>query len=185
MPLRTIFAVFLLFLQAACSQAGSLAPIPNSQMSAYQLGPGDEVRVVVNGFDTMNNDYLVSGEGMISLPLLGPVPLVSRSTSDAEQLIAKRLVDSQLAVNPAVSVQLLKHRPFFILGEVQKPGEYPYVPGMSVLTAVSIAGGHTFRANKRVYGISRNVAGRAIKGRANETTLVQPGDTVIVYEAWF
>jgi polysaccharide biosynthesis/export protein len=185
MSFRTIVAVFLLLFQAACSSVGSLAPVPPNQASAYQLGPGDEVRVVVNGFDAMNNNYVVGDDGTISLPMLGPVPIGNRSAPEAERLIANQLVQGQLAVNPSVSVQILKYRPFFILGEVQKPGQYPYVPGMSVLTAVSIAGGHTFRANKKTYGISRNVSGRAIKGKASETTPVQPGDTVIVYEAWF
>jgi polysaccharide biosynthesis/export protein len=186
MFIRTILAAFLIMLQAACaSSSGSLEALPDSAGGAYKLGPGDEVRVFVQGFDSLTNTYVVSDEGKISLPLLGSTPVSGQSTVELERAVAQEMVRRELAVNPSVSIQVLKYRPFFILGEVQRPGQYPYVPGMSVLTAISIAGGHTFRADKKEYGISRNVDGTPVKGKAAETTVVQPGDTVIVYEAWF
>ena len=91
----------------------------------------------------------------------------------------------ELVREPSVSVQVQKYRPFFILGEVQRPGQYAYVPGMSVLTAVSIAGGYTFRANKKRATIVRLVGTESIRGRALPETQIQPGDTINVPEAWF
>lgn len=132
-----------------------------------------------------NTTYVVGDEGAVSLPLLGSVPVSGKSTTQAEKQIADALVARQLAVQPSVSVQIVKYRPFFILGEVKNPGSYAYVPGMSVLTAISIAGGHTFRANRKTYGISRTANGSIVKGKAVETTPLLPGDTVIIYEAWF
>ena len=132
-----------------------------------------------------NTTYIVSDEGAVSLPILGTVAVSGKSTAQAEKQIADALVARQLAVQPSVSVQIVKYRPFFILGEVKNPGAYAYVPGMSVLTAISIAGGHTFRANRKTYGISRTANGSIVKGKAVETTPLLPGDTVIIYEAWF
>jgi polysaccharide biosynthesis/export protein len=186
MPTRSIFAVLLLLLVWGCGSPITSAPVlPSTAAGSYQLGSGDEVRISVYGFDSLANTYLVNDEGAVSLPILGTVPVSGKSTAQAEQQIADALVARQLAVQPNVSVQIVKYRPFFILGEVQKPGSYAYVPGMSVLTAISIAGGHTFRANRKTYGISRTVNGSITKGKAMETTPVQPGDTVIIYEAWF
>jgi polysaccharide biosynthesis/export protein len=186
MPTRSIFAVLLLLLVWGCGSPITSAPLPSSYAGAYQLGSGDVVRVSVYGFDALSNTtYLVSDEGSVSLPILGPVLVSGISTTQAEKLIGETLVTRQLAVQPNVSVQIVKYRPFFILGEVKNPGSYEYVPGMSVLTAVSIAGGHTFRANRKTYGISRTFNGAIVKGKATETTPVQPGDTVIIYESWF
>lgn len=186
MSFRNLLAMLLLLLHTACtSPATGLQSLPSTIQGGYALGAGDEMRIAVQGFDTITNTYIVGDDGVISLPLVGPIQVASLTTSTLEQRIGQELVSKDLAVNPSVSVQLIKYRPFFILGEVQKPGQYPYVPGMSVLTAISIAGGHTFRADRKTYGISRTVGGVATKGKADETTPVQPGDTIVVYEAWF
>ena len=186
MAIRNFLAMLLLLLHTACSApATGLQPLPSTIHGGYQLGAGDELRISVQGFDTITNTYIVGDDGVISLPLVGPVQVGSLTTTTLEQRIGADLVAKELAVNPSVSVQLLKYRPFFILGEVQKPGQYPYVPGMSVLTAISIAGGHTFRADKNNYAITRTTNGVSIKGKAIESTPVQPGDTIVVYEAWF
>ena len=187
MAIRSIFAALLLMFVCACGASISSAPaLPSTIAGAYQLGSGDEVRISVYGFDAMANiSYVVSDEGAVSLPILGSVSVAGKSTTQAEKQIADALVSRQLAVQPNVSVQIVKYRPFFILGEVKNPGSYQYVPGMSVLTAISIAGGHTFRANRKSYGISRTASGSIVKGKAMESTPVLPGDTVIVYEAWF
>ena len=187
MTIRSIFAVLLLMFVCACGAPISSAPaLPSTIAGAYQLGSGDEVRISVYGFDVMaSTSYVVSDEGAVSLPILGSVSVSGKSTTQAEKQIADALVARQLAVQPNVSVQIVKYRPFFILGEVKNPGSYAYIPGMSVLTAISIAGGHTFRANRKTYGISRTANGSIIKGKAMETTPLLPGDTVIIYEAWF
>jgi protein involved in polysaccharide export with SLBB domain len=184
--IRSLLVMFLLILQAACAPSIASAPsLPIASTTAYQLGTGDEVKISVYGFDPLSGNYIVNDQGSVSLPLAGSVVLADKTLAEAETAVAKALVDKQVAVSPSVSVQVIKYRPFFVLGEVQKPGSYSFQPGMSVLQAISVAGGYTFRADRKAYGISRTVGGRLVKGRASEATLVQPGDTVIVYEAWF
>jgi protein involved in polysaccharide export with SLBB domain len=184
--MRTLLVALLLMFQAACAPSIASAPsLPVASSQAYQLGAGDEVKIAVYGFEPLSGTYIVNDQGAVSLPLAGSVGLANKTLGEAEAAVAVALVERQVAVNPSVSMQVVKYRPFFVLGEVQKPGSYSFQPGLSVLQVISIAGGYTFRADRKAYGISRRVDGQVVKGRADETTLVQPGDTVIVYEAWF
>lgn len=189
MTLRVFIASLLALALAACgSPTSKLASLPAStaaSQTTYKLGAGDKIRIVVGGFTTMSNTYNIGDTGSISLPLLGAISVAGKSTGEVEQGIAQSLVKEQLAVNPTVSVQVEEYRPFFILGEVKKPGAFPYVPGMTVLTAISIAGGHTFRADTKNYGINRIENGVTVKGKGTQDTQIQPGDTIIVYESWF
>ena len=140
----------------ACSDAYSDLPVATAgSTDRYTLGPGDSIKVAVYGFDAMAGSYVVSDAGTISLPMLSTIRVVGKSAPELETEIAGVLRARDLAPNANVSVQVEKYRPFFILGEVQRPGQYPYVPGMTVLTAVSIAGGYTFRANKDVAAVDR------------------------------
>ena len=168
---------------ASAQQAGTASA--DSGRPAYQLGAGDEIRVSVFGLDALTNAYVVGDAGTISLPLVSEIPVRGKTTRDVEVAIANSLREKDVVKNPSVSVQVTKYRPFFILGEVQRPGQYPYVPGMSVLTAVSIAGGYTFRANSKNASITRNIQDKIVKGRANPETPVMPGDTVLIPESWF
>src|SRR3546814_5503682 len=93
-----------------------------------------------------------------------------------EDQITKILLDQQILRSPSVNVQVTKYRPFYIMGEVAKPGEYPYRPGMTVLTAVSTAGGYTFRADQDSTTVTRQIEGRSITGRASESAPIQPGE---------
>lgn len=181
-----LFAAALLAVTAGCaSQDAHLAPIASEQAVRYQLGPGDDIRIAVFGFDALSNSYVVSDAGTISMPLLSTVEVDGLTTADLEATITGLMRAKHLAPNPSVSVQVQKYRPFFILGEVQNPGQYPYVPGMSVLTAVSIAGGFTFRAETKHASITRSIGQQVTRGKAVKQTLVLPGDTVEVPEAWF
>jgi polysaccharide export outer membrane protein len=163
------------------SSSASLDPIAATSPSAYRLGAGDEIRVTVYGLDTLTNTYAVSDTGTVSMPLLAPIQVQGRTVDEAAAAIADGIRAKELVNAPSVSAQVIKYRPFFILGEVQRPGQYPYVPGMSVLTAVTIAGGYTFRAEKKSASITRSGA----KGRADPATAIQPGDTVQINESWF
>ena len=186
MTLRNLVAACFLALFVACSSPlAQLRPIPANPGGPYRLGPGDEVRVTVLGFDALTNTYSVSDSGTISIPMMEPVPAMDNTPAEVGVAIARQLEAKELAVNPSVSVQVQKYRPFFVLGEVQNPGQYPYVPGMSVLSAISIAGGYTFRAEKKMVGITRRMEGKTIQARAGQQALVMPGDTIYVYEDWF
>jgi len=187
-PSRTLIALFSigLAMTAGCTTANAgLDPIAAPQISPYRLGAGDEVRITVYGFDQMTNSYAVSDTGTISLPLLPPLAVGGRTVAEVEQSVGAALKAKELVNDPSVSAQVVKYRPFFILGEVQRPGQYPFVPGMSVLTAVTIAGGYTFRAEKKNATITRQSGNAVIKGSGDQTALIAPGDTILIRESWF
>ena len=183
---RTLLSGVLVLPVAACSSAYSDLPVASAGSTAgYTLGPGDSIKVAVYGFDAMAGSYTVSDAGTISLPMLSTLQVAGKSATELETEIAGVLRTRDLAPNANVSVQVEKYRPFYILGEVQRPGQYPYVPGMTVLTAVSIAGGYTFRANKRVASVDRMNGSARSKARLDADSQVLPGDTIVVPEAWF
>lgn len=184
---RTALFSISLTVVASCTSAGSgNAPLPTLASGEYRVGAGDELRVTVYGLDPLNNTYIVGDAGTISLPLLEPVPVDGKTIPEVEASIAQAISARQLvARQPSVSAQIQKYRPFFIMGEVQRPGQYPYVPGLSVNSAVSIAGGYTFRANKKSVSIKRKGPNGMVQGRAGPDSQVQPGDTVEVSESWF
>lgn len=183
--IKRVLLAFLLVLAIQPAIAASLKPIPEVAAGPYRLGSGDEVRVTIFGLDAASNTYAIGDDGTISIPLLGLVTANGKSLPELETTIADALRKKDLVRQPSVSVQVTRYRPFFILGEVQKPGQYPYVPGMSVLTAVSIAGGFTFRANKRSATIVRAIDGKMVKGKATPESQVLPGDTINIPEGWF
>ena len=181
----TAVASILLVLTSCTSPLNGLPEVQPAPLAGYRLGPGDEVRIGIYGFDALSNTYLVSDSGTISMPLLSTIEAKGKTPAELETTIATLLRDKQLANAPSVTAQVQKYRPFYILGEVQQPGQYAYVPGMSVLTAVSVAGGYTFRANKNEVEITRNNGDRPVKAKAGQETPVLPGDTIFVYEQWF
>lgn len=184
------FMAALALLTSGCSSGvGSLPALTAPAAQEYRLAPGDEVRVLVpglNGMDaTSNTTYVVNDRGQVSIPSMGSIEGSGKTIPELEQAIAQRLVESQLLVAPTVSVQPIRLRPFYILGEVNKPGEYPYRPGLSVLSAISVAGGYTFRADQKQVAITRIINGKPVTARAAADAFVQPGDTIRVHEKWF
>jgi polysaccharide biosynthesis/export protein len=185
---RLLLMIVAAGLLAGCVGGGSDAemPAPPTQSAAlYRLDAGDEVRITAYGLDALTNNYLVSDTGEISLPLIDNVTAKGKTVGELQSDIARILYEKQILRAPSVNVQVTKYRPFYILGEVKSPGEYPYRPGMSVVTAVSMAGGYTFRADQKNMTITRNISGDAVTGRARENTPVQPGDTIRIKESWF
>jgi len=174
-------------LLASCSPGRTLPPLPADEAgSVYHLGTGDQVRVITFGGDQLTGEFRINDSGNIAIPLLGAVHAAGLTTGQLGDAIATDLQKKDLLKNPSVSVEVLAYRPFFILGEVTKPGEYPYEPGMTVLTAVSIAGGFTYRAVTDYASIVRTPAGGdAIEGKVSRQTLVKPGDVITVFERRF
>jgi polysaccharide export outer membrane protein len=179
-------ALALLPLSGCASSYASLPPLPASAASPeYRLGSGDEIRVFVYGLDAVNNTFMIADNGMLSLPLIEPIDAAGMTVPQLEEAIAGRLAAKQIVKTPEVNVQPLKLRPFYILGEVRNPGEYPYRHGMTVLTAVSIAGGYTYRADQHHMVVTRTDGDHPVTGRADPATQIQPGDTIRIEERWF
>lgn len=150
----------------------------------YRLASGDKVRVIVFGQDSLSNIYAVDGAGRISMPLIDSVEAQRRTTQELERLIEGKLRTGFLR-EPQVSVQVDTYRPFFVLGEVTNSGQFPYIYGMTVQTAVAIAGGFAPRGEKSRAEVTRNVDGKLSIASVPMTYAVQPGDTIVIKERWF
>lgn len=167
---------------AACGTTQS-TPEDVAERTEYRLGSGDELRVTVFGEAELTGQFLVGSQGTIAYPLVGDVRAAGLTVGEFTQSLQQALQAFVRA--PNVSVQVTNYRPFYILGEVQRPGTYPYSTDLTVLNAVATAGGFTYRANR----------GRVYIRRANETeeraypltiaTPVLPGDTVRIGERLF
>jgi protein involved in polysaccharide export with SLBB domain len=152
--------------------------------TAYKLDSGDKVKVTVYGEDDLTGEYSVDGSGNVRLPLIGQVRAAGLSQHEFEVAVAAELAKGYL-INPKVSVEVTSYRPFTILGEVNKPGEYPFENGMTVLNAVALGGGYTYRADKDNVYIRRKGSAKEVEMPADDKTLVYPGDTVRVDERIF
>jgi protein involved in polysaccharide export with SLBB domain len=169
-------------LPPAIPQAYAYAPAVSAP--PYTLDSGDKLRVVVFGQEGLSNSYLVDAGGHISMPLIGSVPARAHTTQQLAYAITQRLKQGYIR-DPHVSVEIEAYRPFFILGEVTTPGQYPYVANMTVEKAVAIAGGFSPRAYKYKVELTHTVAGEQIRSDVPLDYLVRPGDTVMVKERWF
>jgi polysaccharide export outer membrane protein len=149
----------------------------------YRLDSGDRLRIFVYGQPSLSRLYTVDPQGMVSVPLIGDVAARGRTTRGLARAIARRL-GANYVKEPQVTVDIAQHRPFFILGEVRSPGQYPYVAGMTAKMAVAIAGGFADRASERQVQITRRFNGVIEKMDVPTDYVLQPGDTVYVYERW-
>lgn len=152
----------------------------------YRLGPGDIVRIVVFGQTDLSGSFPLDGRGMISMPLIKNVEAKDLTANELEHRIVEKLSPAYLK-DPNVSVEILRYRPFYIVGEVRSPGSYPYVSGMTAINAIALAGGFTYRADEDDFDIKR---GRdredgGMELEADPETEIQPGDVITVNERWF
>lgn len=170
---------------ASCAPGRDLPSLPDTQPTAYRLGPGDMIRIITFGEDQMTGEFRVSDSGAIALPLIGSIPAAGLSSDGLAHRVAEKLEKDNLLRNPSVSAEIVTYRPIFILGEVSKPGQYPYQPGMTVVTAAAVAGGFTYRAVRDYASIVRTQDGAAIEGKATRQTFVQPGDVITIFERRF
>jgi polysaccharide export outer membrane protein len=152
--------------------------------TAYRLDAGDRLRVVVYGQEGLTNTYAIDAGGAITMPLIGSVAARGRTTSGLAAEIAAKLRGGYIR-EPSVAVEIEAYRPFFILGEVAAPGQYPYVPNMSVETAVAIAGGFSPRAKRDRVTLTHASEQGSARIVVPLGTSVSPGDTVLVGERWF
>ena len=150
----------------------------------YRLAAGDTVRVTVYGHEDLSGEFEVDGAGRISLPLIREVPAAGRSLHELEELITDKLSPDYLK-EPRVSAEVQNYRPFYIIGEVSEPGSYPYVNGMTVINAVAVAGGFTYRARKGRIRIARESGDVTTELEVSNDTVVMPGDVIEVPERFF
>jgi polysaccharide export outer membrane protein len=160
------------------------APAPAPYDAPYHLDAGDRLRVVVYGQEGLTNTYAIDAGGSITLPLIGAVPARGRTTAGLAAEISARLRRGFIR-EPSVAVEIESYRPFFILGEVAAPGQYPYVPNMTVESAVAIAGGFSPRARRDRVTVTHIDASRTGRYVVPPGTSLSPGDTVLVGERWF
>jgi len=168
--------------QVPPSAMPSLAPA--ASMQEYVLGVGDKLRLTVYGEDDLSGEYEVNSTGVVALPLIGNITAAQRTIREFEQAVRAKLTSGYIR-DPRVSVQVSNYRPFFILGEVAKPGSYPYVNGMTVVTAVAMAGGYTYRADKDDAVIVHANDPNKTEQKAKEDSIVMPGDIIRVPERFF
>jgi polysaccharide export outer membrane protein len=169
----------------AYGQAYAMAPaMPVGYDAAYQLDAGDKLRVVVYGQEGLTNTYAIDAGGSITMPLIGAVPARGRTPAGLAAEIGARLRKGYIR-DPSVAVEIDSYRPFFILGEVAAPGQYPYVPNMSVESAVAIAGGFTPRARRDRVTLTHTDGAGPARLVVPLGTALGPGDTIQVGERWF
>jgi len=173
------------------NEAGMVPPFGSNGVAAayeavngYRIGSGDQLTIRVFGQTDLSNDYIVDGAGLVSMPLIGNVQVGGLTAPQAGRLIAAKLREGYLR-DPSVSVQVTNLRPFYILGEVNQAGSYPFVSGMTVQQAVAIANGYTPRANQGKVLLTRRSAEGTVSDVVPVTTQLYPGDTVFVRERWF
>ncbi|SDF74888.1 polysaccharide export outer membrane protein [Limimonas halophila] len=165
---------------AAGSGNGQAAPESN----AYTLGPGDRIDLRVFGHDDISGEYQVDGSGAISVPLAGKVNVKNMTVSAAEKAVKDALQPDYL-VDPSISMEILNYRPFYILGEVRKPGSYDYVSGLTVVEAVALAGGYTYRADKDDVTVVRADDPKNKEREVSQDARIMPGDKIHVPERFF
>ena len=163
--------------------AASVSPA-RSTAEDYRLGASDRLRIVVFGEDNLSGEFSVSGDGRISLPLIGDVPASGKTVREVQDEIIAALKNGYLK-DPRVSAEVLSFRPFYIFGEVLKPGEYPYSDGITAMNAIASSGGFTYRANQKFVFIKRANETAEHRVPLKPELRVAPGDTLRVSERFF
>jgi polysaccharide export outer membrane protein len=179
----------MLVLAACDSDSTPIVPMAaaggGSPGDSNKLGPNDRLRITVFGQPTLTGEYTLDGNGVLAFPLIGNVPANGSTTSELQQKIAAKL-NPEYLINPSVSAEIVNRRPFYVIGEVQKPGNYPYVTDMTAVNAIAMAGGFTRRARKNDFYIRRfDKDGKMVRIEANAGTVLQAGDTLEVRERLF
>jgi len=182
--LRHAFAAAPRQAYAPAPAAYAAAPMPAAYDTSYKLDAGDKLRVVVYGQEGLTNSYAIDAGGSITMPLIGAVPARGRTPAGLAAAITAKLRNGYIR-DPSVAVEIESYRPFFILGEVAAPGQYPYVPNMSVESAVAIAGGFSPRARRDVVTLTHTDGSGSMRVVVPLGTAIGPGDTVLVGERWF
>lgn len=157
---------------------------PKSVDVVYKLGSGDKLKITVFNEPDLSGEFEVDGSGILSMPLVGNIPAGGLDIRTLEANVVDSLKNGYL-LNPRVSIEIMNFRPFFILGEVNDPGSYPYVNGLTVINAVALAGGFTHRARTDRVMVTRVVGDKKSEFEAKDGDIVMPGDSIRITERFF
>ena len=182
-PMPRLFVIAILL--AGCTPGGDLPQLPAPSGREYRLGPGDTVRIITYGEDPLTGEFRVGDQGAVALPLAGIIKAAGRTPHELGSAIVEALKKGDILLKPSVSVEVATYRPIYVLGEVNKPGQYPYQPGMTIVSAAAVAGGFTYRAVEDYASVVRVMDGESVEGQASRQALVQPGDVITVFERRF
>lgn len=181
-----LLAAALALLTAACVTDGLVLESDPSAAkrtyTEYRLGAGDRIKITVFDEERLSGEFAVDGAGLISAPLVGEVPAAGKTVRELQRDLETAYKEKEILKTPQISAQMLNYRPYYMLGEVVKPGEYPYIDSLSVLNAVATAGGFTYRAQTRYVYITRADTSEERKFILTPDTQVEPGDTIRVGE---
>jgi polysaccharide export outer membrane protein len=186
-----VVAMMALSLVAACSSTIGSFPTEDAPMvtenpaETYTLEPGNRVRITVFNENNLSGDFTLDPSGNLSMPLLGNLPAAGLNVKALVARIEEALRHANLMQDPKVAVEIQTFRPFYVLGEVRQPGEFPYVSGMTVLSAIAKSGGYDYRAREEDVVLVRTIKGKQKYFRANERTPILPGDIIKVLERRF
>jgi protein involved in polysaccharide export with SLBB domain len=174
-------------LMAGCA-ANSITDAEQKSLAATatapaKLQPGDKIKITVYGEDKLSGDFQLDQAGQISLPLAGTIKAQGLTQAELEKALAKKF-RSEYLKDPKVTVTIATLQPYYIMGEVEKPGQYPYQSGLNVLTALAIAGGPTYRANRNTVEIQRNGETTMRDYPISTTVPILPGDVIKVPERY-
>ena len=156
----------------------------SSALSDYRLGAADKIRVLVYNEPNLSGEFVVNSDGTLSLPLIGSVSAAGRTTPEVRDLIQQKLADGYLKT-PQVAIDVLEYRPYFIFGEVTKPGNYPYTTDLTVMKAVATANGFTYRADQKHVYLRHQGQAEETKYSITSDLPLQPGDTIRIGERYF
>lgn len=184
--LSALLVACLALMLAACSGSGLPRATPIAADAPYTLGAGDKLRITVYGEETLTGEYRVTGAGNVSFPLIGNVKADGRTVEDLQSDLTTQLANGYLA-DPRVSAEIIDYRPYYILGEVTRPGQYEYSVGLTIEQAIAAAGGFTYRAKSNRVFLKRATQTREtlVDLDENAAFLVLPGDTIRVGERFF
>jgi polysaccharide export outer membrane protein len=182
---RRLTCLLLCMAAVGCAPGRGLPDLPSASPGGYRLGSGDVVRLITVGDESLTGEFRVDDGGRVALPLIGAVPAAGQTPDGLAAAIKSALLRGNLYTAPSVSVEVTSYRPIFVLGEVSKPGQYPYQPGMTVVTAAAVAGGFTYRAINDYASVVRTQDGVAVEGKAIRQSFIQPGDVITIFERRF
>jgi polysaccharide export outer membrane protein len=163
---------------------GSAQALQQAQATSYKLSTGDKLHIVVFGENNLSGDYIVTPEGTIGFPLVGDIPAAGLTVSQLQKSVSASLANRYVQ-NPRVTVDASSLRPFYILGEVNKPGQYSYVPDLTAMAAVATAQGFTYRADMSYIFIRHARDASEKEYPLTATTMIEPGDTIRVTQRYF